>query len=62
MPKKQIPNKGKKIDLYIKWLEKNHPDYEITEVGEKGKYIQVMYKVKALWTQKYYVIINFNEN
>lgn len=51
----------KNIKNYTKWLKENYPKYEIKEVNCKLKYIQLVYSVKAMWTSKYYILINFND-
>jgi len=51
----------KNIEKYLKWVKENFPKYEVKEVNFKHKYIQLVYSVKAIWTSKYYILINFND-
>ena len=58
-----INKKSKKnIEKYLEWLKENFPNYEILEVEYEKKYINLIYKVRWIWVNKYYIIINFNND
>lgn len=55
-------NIKKNVELYVKWIKNNIPEYTIENIDYKKNTIHISYKLKAIWTSTNHLYVKFNEN